>query len=247
MARPILCLIWALWLLPAGWVPADEPQSPPTVSGARPVLGAGPASQPAESATTAAPPGTTTTQPAPAVPGFEQRRIGGARDEGAAGAEAGLGGWLGSTWWAMLVVIGLVFLAAWALKRWAPGPLGGRQGGPFRLLSRWHLSAKQYIALIQLGRRMMLVGVTGQQMSLLAEITDPGEIEQLLASCPSGRSILAEGFGQLLGRHRREMSEAEEAGGSGGSAQRAAGQLGRLVGQVKSRLTRLKSGRDQRE
>ncbi len=233
MTRPILFLICTLCLSASGLLQADGPQAPPIVNGARPALGGAPSSQPDQPAASAA----------PSIPGFEQRLIGGPDGQRSPSADNSLSGWLGSTWWAMVVVIGLILLAAWAVRRWAPGPLSGRGGGPFRVLSRWHLSAKQYVALIQLGRRMLLVGVTGQQMSLLAEVTDPAEVEHLLASCPSGRSILSDGFGQLLGRQREEMSAGdEEEGVVEGPARRASGQLGRLVGQVKSRLMRLKSG-----
>ena len=92
----------------------------------------------------------------------ENRPIGGQRRQGGGTRQGGdaISQWLGPTWWALLIVLGVIFLAAYVLKRITPGITGNRQGGLFRVLARWHLSPKQLVALIQVGRRMLLVGVT---------------------------------------------------------------------------------------
>lgn len=167
---------------------------------------------------------------------IEHRAIGGARPDSATGRSGGgVSDWVGPTWWALALVIGLIFAAAWAVKRFGPNAVRNRPGSLFRVLTRWHLSSRQYVSMVQVGRRVLLLGVTGQQINLLAEVTDPAEIEQLMAGCAAGRSILSEGFGQLLGRKSEEMSDAA-ADAPAESAGRAVGQLGQVISRLKSRL-----------
>ena len=180
-------------------------------------------------------------------PNEENRPIGGLRGsaDSAGGASDTLTQWLGPAWWALLVVIVLIIAAAWVIRRINPAiarRLSGRPGqiGLFKVLARWPLAARQYVGLIQVGRRVLLIGVTGQQISQLCEFTDPDEIEHLLANCPSGRSILAEGFSQLLGRHSEKTAEAVDAAdaksGEGKAAGAALDQLGQAIDRARSRI-----------
>jgi flagellar biosynthetic protein FliO len=219
----------------------------PVVVHAAPATPAEPGERLADASSTSSGPGPGVTSPASSLasseriatsakdnpssqPNEENRPIGGLRGSGeSAGGGDTLSQWLGPSWWALLVVLGLIIAAAWVIRRINPAVargLAGRggQAGLFKILARWHLAAKQYVALIQVGRRVLLVGVTGQQISQLCEFTDPDEIEHLLANCPSGRSILAEGFSQLLGRHSAKTADAVDGvdakrpGGSEGGA-----------------------------
>jgi len=255
MSVRTLSVIWTWWLVAAAVAPAADPPIHPTILNAAPALGTDAGPSPAEVGAGRADGGEAASARPESQPAaettrsdFERRPIGGGPADGSGGDTAGgsIGGWLGPTWWALILVIGLVFLGAYAIKRWVPGRMGGRGEGPFRVLSRWHLSARQYVALIQVGRRMLLIGVTGQQISLLADISDPAEIEQLMARCPQGRSALSEGFGQLLGRKRAEMTdgldEATESDEPPASTGRAMDQLARLLRQVRLRLSRLRYG-----
>ncbi|MDD4890289.1 MAG: flagellar biosynthetic protein FliO [Phycisphaerae bacterium] len=181
--------------------------------------------------------GPAATQPQSNTNDIEHRPIGGAAKDGSRSDGGAISNWVGPSWWALAIVLGLIFGAAWVLKRIGPNAVRNRQGGLFRSLSRWHLASRQYVTLVQVGRRVLLLGVTNQQINLLAEITDPAEIEHLLASCPAGRSAVAEGFSQLFGRHRDEMAEAAGETPSD-SAGQAVSELGEAIGKIKSRISR---------
>jgi flagellar biogenesis protein FliO len=98
----------------------------------------------------------------------------------------------------LAVVLGLIGLGAWLVKRWLPmGQIS--RGGPVRVVAQSVLAPRHTAVLVQLGRRLVLVGVSGERMSRLCEITDPDEVLELL----SGSRSAADGgraFDSLLGR-----------------------------------------------
>ena len=49
-----------------------------------------------------------------------------------------------------------------------------------QLLSRTVLSPKQHVMLLRVGRRLVVIGDSGGQMSALSEITDPDEVAALV-------------------------------------------------------------------
>jgi flagellar protein FliO/FliZ len=66
----------------------------------------------------------------------------------------------------LLIVFGLM----WALARVARRPLSGRRGpGSLTVLHRQQLSRGSALAVVQVGDRAMVLGVTDQQVSLLGE------------------------------------------------------------------------------
>src|SRR3954471_19528273 len=87
---------------------------------------------------------------------------------------------LGRLLLAMTIVLGLVFVMRWAGKRFFPSAGVPRSGGAMKLLSRLVISPKQQLLMIQVGRRIVVVGDAGGQMSPLSEITDPEETSAML-------------------------------------------------------------------
>ena len=65
----------------------------------------------------------------------------------------------------LLVILGLVWVAARAVR----GPLRGRGHGSLSVLNRQQLSRGAAVAVIRVGDRALVVGVTEQQVNLLAE------------------------------------------------------------------------------
>jgi len=98
--------------------------------------------------------------------------------------------------WPLLVVLGLIFIAALAVRKLMPRGMRGSGGSAINILARQHLSNKQSLCLVQVGRRVVLVGITGEQMSALSEITDREELGELTAklarSAPSSFSATLE-------------------------------------------------------
>lgn len=65
----------------------------------------------------------------------------------------------------LLVVFGLMWLLAKLAKR----PLAGKAAGTLTVLTRTQVSRGASVAVVQVGDRALVVGVTDQQVSLLAE------------------------------------------------------------------------------
>jgi flagellar protein FliO/FliZ len=68
----------------------------------------------------------------------------------------------------LLVVLGLMWLLAKVIRR----PLAGRAQGVLAVLGRQQLSRNAHVAVLKVGDRALVLGVTDQQVTLLAE-TDP--------------------------------------------------------------------------
>ncbi|MCG3180660.1 MAG: hypothetical protein BIFFINMI_03023 [Phycisphaerae bacterium] len=247
--RPVILLAACLAMVARMHVAVADADGPPAVTQVGPVSANLPQSTSADPG--AAPAATPQPKPETAAADdssaryrkLEGQAIGGrSADSSGDDKPAASGGGFFSGWIALAAVLGLIVVAAWVVRRWAPAGVAGHRGGPMKVVARWPLSAKQHVVLMHLGRRLLVVGVTGQQISLLAQIDDPGEIEQLLAACPSGKSILGEGFAQLLGRQSKAMADADEEPTT--PAGRGAGeQVRRLMGRVQSSLSKLKSFR----
>lgn len=76
------------------------------------------------------------------------------------------------------------------------------------------LSPKQQLQLVRVGSKLVLVAVSANGAEPLAEITDPVEVDQILAACNSGQSALASAIGRWSGRQPREFSSAGDRRGA---------------------------------
>jgi flagellar protein FliO/FliZ len=72
----------------------------------------------------------------------------------------------------LAVVVGLLLV----LARVAGRRFAGRAGAPIQVLHRQPLSRSSSVAMISVGSRVLLVGSTDHQVSLLAEV-DPEELD----------------------------------------------------------------------
>ena len=83
------------------------------------------------------------------------------------------------TFLALAVVLLLVLALRWGLgKLGRPGPWGG---GPVRVLWRQDVGRHGQLLLVRLGERLVLVGAATGGMSVLAELHDPQEVQQMLS------------------------------------------------------------------
>ena len=104
---------------------------------------------------------------------------------------------------ALAIIIGIIFGLRWVARRLALVPTVGRSGRGVRLLSRTVLSPKQQVLLIQVGRRVVVVGDAGAAgMRPLCEITDPDEVAALIGDVKSAEANgpAAKSFGNLFRR-----------------------------------------------
>jgi flagellar protein FliO/FliZ len=72
--------------------------------------------------------------------------------------------------------LAVVVLLMWGLAKVARRPLSGRNGGALTVLARQALSRGASVAVVRVGERAYVVGVTDQTVTLLAE-ADPDAIE----------------------------------------------------------------------
>jgi flagellar biogenesis protein FliO len=114
----------------------------------------------------------------------------------------------------LVIVLALVFLCRWGARYLFPSASVGRSSQVMKVISRSVIAPKQQLLLIQVGRRLVLVGDCGMQMNALAEITDPDEVAGLLgqlransAADPTRQSKTSNPFGNLLGRAQSQFDD----------------------------------------
>ena len=126
----------------------------------------------------------------PAGDGLEGRLLKSAGSAGADGrpvgpAAGGIGPWL-RTLGALVLVGVLVFALRVVLKRMGGPRRPGRRADAMEVVAQAPLAGRQQLALVRLGRRLVLVGTGPTGMSALAEVTDPAEVAELLAEVGRG-------------------------------------------------------------
>lgn len=124
----------------------------------------------------------------------------------AAPAAAGFLGTLGRLIVALVVVTGLIYLAVWLLKRFGVGGMipQGRKGNLIRSISSTTIGTQHSIHLIDVGGKVLLVGLFEKGMTLLAEIDDADTLarieEEIGQSEESFAELLANGQVKGVGR-----------------------------------------------
>ena len=107
---------------------------------------------------------------------------------------------------ALSMVLGLIFAMRWAGKKYFPSAGVPRSGGAMKILSRLVISPKQQLLMIQIGRRIVVVGDASGQMSALSEITDPDETASLIGQIAEEKSAgSVKAFGSLFTRAEENL------------------------------------------
>jgi flagellar biogenesis protein FliO len=94
-------------------------------------------------------------------------------------------------------VVGLILALAAVTRRLMPRHMkAGLSGaGNIELMGRQFLSPRQSVAMLKVGRRVVLVGVTQDRLTHLETICDPDEVAELVGRTASGRpDSMAGGF-----------------------------------------------------
>jgi len=98
----------------------------------------------------------------------------------------------------VLVLMGTVF---WGLRRFVPS-IAASDGGVIKVVARTALTPKHNVALIRMGRRFLLVGMAGERIHTLAEVTEADEVAELVARVGGSQD-----FDRLLGREVESFDE----------------------------------------
>ncbi len=101
----------------------------------------------------------------------------------------------------LAAVLALILVLRWAARK-LPA-VSGRSARAIQVLSRSYISNKQQIMIVQVGRRLLVVGDGGQQLNTLCEITDPDEMAALLGQI-RGEGNESSAAATIAGIFRRE-------------------------------------------
>ncbi len=116
--------------------------------------------------------------------------------------------WYRTGFGSLAIVLLLVGSVAWAARRWLPGSRM-REDGMLRVVARASLTPKSNVALLRLGRRFVLLGVSGERVSMLSEITDPEEVSELALRVGSTPTISRSVFDRTLDAESMDYQHAE--------------------------------------
>lgn len=115
---------------------------------------------------------------------------------------------------ALGTVLALIVVMRFVLKRFFPNAISPKSIHSMRVISRLPLNPKQQLLLVQVGRRMVVVGNSGTQLSPISEITDPDEVAQLMGQLSDEqRAPELKSFVNLFGKARQDFDEEEVSSG----------------------------------
>ncbi len=107
---------------------------------------------------------------------------------------------------ALVVVLGIILLLRKLVQRMVPSA-AALPAKSVKLVGRTALGPRQQVLVLQVGRRLVVVGDSGQQLSPLMEVSDPDEVAAILgqAAEPSGAA-----FGTVFQRQRDTFEDDED-------------------------------------
>lgn len=94
---------------------------------------------------------------------------------------------LGTIAGSLAIVLTLLFVALWLLRRTVPAAAQPLPLEVVEVLGRAPLSGRQQMHLLRCGRKLLLVSVTPECAKTLTEITDPLEVDRLSGLCQQNR------------------------------------------------------------
>jgi len=94
---------------------------------------------------------------------------------------------LGTIAGSLAIVLTLLFVALWLLRRTVPAAAQPLPAEVVEVLGRAPLSGRQQMHLLRCGRKLLLVSVTPECAKTLTEITDPLEVDRLAGLCQQNR------------------------------------------------------------
>ncbi len=138
----------------------------------------------------------------------------------------------GKMLWPLAAVLGTIGLTAWLLRKWAGG--NGRLGssGAITVLSRHYLSSKQSLCLVRLGRRIVLLGVTPEHITAVADLGNSDEAAAIVAGLERSRS--GSFTNALAGFSRSPFSESKNDDANETALDETSGRVQGLVDRLKA-------------
>jgi flagellar biogenesis protein FliO len=97
-------------------------------------------------------------------------------------------------------VILLILVLRGVGKRLIPGADRSKASSAVQVLVRSTIGPRQQLMLVQVGRRLVLVGSGGSDMNPLCQIEDPDEVAELIGQIRSEKRGSLPSFGAMFGR-----------------------------------------------
>lgn len=142
----------------------------------------------------------------------------------------------------LVIVLAVIGGVAYLVRRLVPS-VRTFSGGAIEILGRQHLSPKQSLALVRVGQRMLLVGISAERLTTLCQIDQPEEVAELLVQAPNRRPPRGQGrtaqFDELLSDLAGDFAEPDR-----GLSETVPGRSERLDharGRVQGLLSRLRA------
>ena len=107
-------------------------------------------------------------------------------------------------------VVVLIFAMRALGKKMIPGAVGSQSSRAVRVLVRSSVSARQQLLLVQVGRRLVLVGSGGAEMNPLCQIDDPDEVAEVLVQLREDKGPVARNFRSLFGKAEKAYEATDE-------------------------------------
>lgn len=102
-------------------------------------------------------------------------------------AGTGQSPWYRTSYGAMALVLALMALLYFGLKRWAPS-MRVQDAGLVRVMGRTVVGPRQSLVLLSVGQHVVLVGVSPDRIDRVCEIADADEVASLTAQSSAGSS-----------------------------------------------------------
>ena len=144
---------------------------------------------------------------------------------------AGLGYW--SLWDALPLAVVLALIAGLGLvvKKYMPAKRMLTGAGVLDIVARLPMSGKQSLVLVRMGRRLVLVGVSPEQISSLSVVEDPDQVAAIVGEAARGRpDSISHAFEKALGDEAGAYAETTE---GPDAAARAGGSVRSLLEKVR--------------
>ena len=114
----------------------------------------------------------------------------------------GAGGLFGAivrTIFSLALVLGLLYVTLWVIKRFSGGATGPTAAGSVHVVGRIYLSPKVVVYFLRLADELLVIGTNAGSISLLTSITDEDAISRIESDLRSDRAG-APGFPRLFDR-----------------------------------------------
>ena len=174
-------------------------------------LGTAPAFTRAQTASPTSEPALAST-PTDAADDYEHRALGSAPAPGATTAATSyspahsIGFDLSRMGIALAIVLAVIFGARWAVTHFFVTARAPSTSKAVKVLGRTALAPRQQILLLQVGKRVVVVGESNGQLATLAQIDDPDEIAGLVGQLNEEQSTKKTSFSGLFGRVQQKFS-----------------------------------------